>query len=185
MKINEHGYWEEICGHHTDSGLTNALLSMVSDLESAVDFGCGDATYAKYLMSNSNIKIKAFDGNPNVKQITDNFAEQLDLSQSFNLDEKFDVVISLEVAEHIPKKYESTYINNLYTHMNKYLIISWAVPGQGGKGHVNEHTNEYVINLFSTLGLEYKQEYSDYLRNSITSCNWFKNTILVFEKENE
>jgi hypothetical protein len=65
------------------------------------------------------------------------------------------------------------------------LIISWATPGQGGKGHVNEQTNEYVIDLFLTLGLEYKKEYSNYLRNSITNCNWFKNTILVFEKENE
>ena len=185
MKINKHGYWEEICNHHTDKGLKDSLLSLVSDLESVVDFGCGDASYAKYLQSNSNIKVKAFDGNPNVKQITNNFAEQLDLAKPFNLDEVFDIVISLEVAEHIPKEYEATYINNLCKHTNKYLIISWATPGQGGKGHVNEQTNEYVIDLFLTLGLEYKKEYSNYLRNSITNCNWFKNTILVFEKENE
>ena len=66
-------------------------------------------------MKKSNIKIKAFDGNPNVKQITNNFAEQLDLAKPFNLDETFYVVISLEVAEHIPKEYESTYINFFHT----------------------------------------------------------------------
>jgi hypothetical protein len=183
MKINQHGYWEEVCSHHTDKGLKESLLSLVSNLESIVDFGCGDASYVKYLLENSNIKAKAFDGNPNVKQITNNLAEQLDLAQPFNLGKKFDAVISLEVAEHIPKEYESVYVNNLCKHTNKYLIISWAVPGQGGKGHVNEQTNQYVIDLFSKLNFKYKLEYSNYLRNSITNCNWFKNTILVFEHE--
>ena len=38
MKINKHGYWEEICNHHTDKGLKDSLLSLVSDLESSSNF---------------------------------------------------------------------------------------------------------------------------------------------------
>lgn len=182
MKINEHGYWEEICNHHTDFGLMKSLIEILSDMNSVVDFGCGDATYAKNIKNILKIYVKAFDGNPNVRKITNNFASQLDLSIPFDLKEKFDAVISLEVAEHIPKKYEDIYVDNLINHTNGYIIISWAIPNQGGKGHVNEQTNEYGINKFKNKKFNYLSKVSEYLRNNIENCNWFKNTIFVFEK---
>lgn len=186
MKINQKGYYEEHGdGHHTDIGLKNSLLTIMDDMESVVDFGCGDASYIKNIGSTLNIKVRAFDGNPNVVDITDGIGEQLDLSEPFTLNETFNVVMSLEVAEHIPKKYEEIYVNNLIKHTDKYLVISWAIPGQASieKGHVNEQPNEYVLNLFEGLGFTHLEEHSQYLRSSITNLNWFKNTIFVFEKE--
>ena len=107
----------------------------------------------------------------------------MDLSEPFDLNKKFDVVMSLEVAEHLPKKYEEIYVDNLIKHTNGWLIISWAVPGQGGKGHFNEQPGEYVLKLFEDKGFSHRDEYSQYLRNSITSLPWFKNTIFVFSKD--
>jgi hypothetical protein len=182
MKISNTGYWEEICSHHTDPGLQHALVDVLQDMQSIVDFGCGDASYIRYLNQRLNIETKAFDGNPNVKKITNGVGEQQDLAVPFELSRKFDVVMSLEVAEHIPKQFEHVYIDNLIRHTNKYVIISWAVPGQGGKGHVNEQPNQYVIDLFERLNFMYLQELSYTLRNCITDCNWFKNTLFIFEK---
>ena len=184
MKINERGYWEDICNHHTDIGLMNVLPTILQESSSIVDFGCGDGSYIKHIHSTLDIKTKAFDGNPHVNKITNGFATQLDLSQPFNLNEKFDVVMSLEVAEHIPTQYESIYINNIINHTNKYIIISWAIPYQGGKGHVNERSNTYVINTFQNKNFKHLESISNHLRNCVTNCHWFKNTLFVFENNN-
>lgn len=183
MKINKRGFWEEVCNHHTDQGLLNTFINMVKYLDSIVDFGCGDASYVKAINSTYPDKtVLAFDGNPNVKDITQGFANCLDLSRDFDLKNTFDLVMSLEVAEHIPVQYETTFIQNLIKHTNQYLLLSWAIPGQGGKGHVNEKPNDYVTSLFNELGFMYLDSKSDSLRNSVTNCPWFKNTLFLFQK---
>jgi hypothetical protein len=48
-----------------------------------------------------------------------------------------DWIISLEVALHIPEKYEAVYLDNILRHATKRIILSWAVPGQGGISHIN------------------------------------------------
>tara|TARA_R100000995_G_C3459008_1_gene112107 strand:+ start:117 stop:686 length:570 start_codon:yes stop_codon:yes gene_type:complete len=182
FEINERGYWVGENKHHTDKGLKSALCEFVSEQSSLVDFGCGDASYAKEIAQNG-LDVEAYDGNPVVVSQTNGFAKVLDLSEPFDLERKFDVVMSLEVAEHLPKKYEEVYVDNLIKHTNGWLIISWAVPGQGGKGHFNEQPEEYVLKLFENKGFSHKDEYSKYLRNSITNLSWFKNTIFVFNKD--
>ena len=51
---------------------------------------------------------------------------------------------SLEVAEHIPLENEEAYLDNCCKLCEIGCILSWALPGQGGLGHVNEQPNEYV-----------------------------------------
>jgi hypothetical protein len=63
-----------------------------------------------------------------------------------------DWVMSLECAEHLPPEYEDQYIKNLccFHHhggareKNGGIVLSWATPGQGGLGHFNERSNDYV-----------------------------------------
>src|SRR5579872_4362992 len=46
------------------------------------------------------------------------------------------------------------YIDNLHRHNRRGIILSWAVPGQGGHGHCNELENERVRDKFRSLGYE-------------------------------
>jgi hypothetical protein len=46
------------------------------------------------------------------------------------------LIISLEVAEHIPEKYEAVYLDNIFRHAKEGIILSWAVPGQIGLSHI-------------------------------------------------
>jgi len=50
----------------------------------------------------------------------------------------------LEVAEHIPKHLEERFTQTVHRHVKigGYLMLSWAVEGQGGLGHVNCRNNE-------------------------------------------
>ena len=96
-----------------------------------------------------------------------------------------DWVVSLEVLEHVPGHRESIVVDNILKLTQNGIILSWAIPRQGGVSHINEKPNEYVLDLFvNKLGFKYCKTTSDHLR-STAQLPWFKNTIFVFTKREE
>jgi cyclopropane fatty-acyl-phospholipid synthase-like methyltransferase len=182
--INERGYWMEKNSHEHkyDLPLNKELINLLKEIncESIIDLGCGPGLYSKAFVA-ENFDCQCYDGNPYTPEESDNLCFVLDLSESFDLGKKYDCVLSLEVGEHIPKQYESIFINNLLNHSNKMIILSWATIGQGGHGHVNEQPNNYIENLFIPHGYTRNLDYEKRLRDS-AQWWWFKNTIMVFEK---
>ena len=90
----------------------------------------------------------------------------------------------MEVCEHVPKEYEDKLLETIDNHVNPggTLVLSWAVVGQGGFGHVNCQNNDYVIKKFESMGYAYDKIESLLLRSEVTNATWFRNTILVFNK---
>lgn len=182
FKIDEKGFWycENEEGHCFDLKLCLEIENMLAKkkVTNVVDFGCGPGKYVERLI-NKGFECIGYDGNPNTPKYTNGVCKVLDLSERFDLGNKFECVISLEVGEHIPKEYEKNYIDNLTNHCENLLICSWAIPGQGGDGHINCQTNEYVIEEFQKRGFVLNRDLSNRLRNS-SSLSWFKNTLFVF-----
>jgi len=185
MSINKNGYWEgnEASSQHKhDISLSTELVHFFTDekVTNVADFGCGMGKYVDYFLKN-NINACGFDGNPNTPELTNNLCSVLDLSMEKKFDEPFDWVMSLEVGEHLPKQYEDVFINNIHNN-NKYgMVLSWAVKGQGGHGHVNEQNSDYIKSKICSLGYTNDIESENKLRNS-SSLWWFKKTIFVFRK---
>ena len=156
MSIHANGYWEGLessCQHAYDASLGISLTNFfkTEKVKSLVDFGCGMGKYVKTFQENE-INAIGFDGNPNTPELTNNLCNVLDLSVPKKFDEPFDWVMSLEVGEHLPKKFEDIFLENLHNN-NKYgIVLSWAVKGQGGHGHFNEQKPEYWISKFSKYG---------------------------------
>jgi hypothetical protein len=184
MCVHERGYWvDKKATHKFDEKLAFAITSFLKkeNVASCVDFGCGAKGYYVQYFKNNNITCDGFDGNPYSPELSGGIVQVLDLSQPTNLTKSYDWVMSLEVAEHIPSTYETAYISNLDKHANKGIIISWAVEGQKGCGHVNCRNNDYVKDLFHNMGYHNDQELEQTLRNE-AHLGWFKNTIMVFRK---
>lgn len=76
-------------------------------------------------------------------------AQRLDTALS--LDRRFNLVISLEVAEHLSAPSADIFIDNLVRH-GDIILFSAAVPFQGGHGHVNEQWPGYWAKKFRALG---------------------------------
>jgi len=183
MEIHNTGYWITETPKHWFDGKLYHFISKIlenKNVKSLVDFGCGDAGYIKYFKN--KLYCEAYDGNPYTEIITNGLGRTLNLSEKFYLDKKFDCVLSLEVGEHIPEQYEQIFIDNLVNHSNDLIIISWAIPGQGGEGHFNERDNRYIINEFEKRGFKINREETFKLRKN-ASISWFKHTIMVFEKQ--
>jgi cyclopropane fatty-acyl-phospholipid synthase-like methyltransferase len=185
MSIHKNGYWEglEATSQHVyDQNLSNKLVEFYKSVNAAsiVDLGCGLGDYVKHL-KNSGLNADGFDGNPNTPELTQNICGVLDLSEPVKFDEPYDWVMSLEVGEHLPKQFEDIFINNLHNNNKSGIILSWAVEGQGGHGHVNTRNNDYIKSKFAALGYLNDVETENKLRESAL-LSWFKNTIMVFKR---
>ena len=93
----------------------------------------------------------------------------------------YDWVMSLEVAEHIPAEFESIYIDNIVRHAKEGVVISWAVPGQGGYSHVNNKPFDYVKKLFDGLGFDHDEAASEKLK-SVATLPWLQKNTNVFRR---
>jgi 2-polyprenyl-3-methyl-5-hydroxy-6-metoxy-1,4-benzoquinol methylase len=183
MKINEQGFWENPTGegHAFDKTLAGAIVKLFQKhhFNSVLDLGCGMGDYA-HLLQAYNYKVHAYDGNPNTPQLTVGLGQVADLSQPFDCGEQVDVVMSLEVGEHIPKEFEQTFLDNLVVNRPKMIILSWAIPGQAGDGHVNCQTNRYIINKIERENYCFLPHTTHKLRKE-SSLWWFKKSLMVFE----
>lgn len=185
VEIDEHGYWKgdgAAQRHRFDIPLSLALAHFfqAEKANTVVDLGCGTGEYIKVLRKH-NIACDGYDGNPDTPKISGGVAGVLDLSQPCDLGKKFDWVLSLEVGEHLPKKYEQIFIENLHRHNAKGIVLSWAVKGQGGTGHFNEQNNDYIKAVMAQYGYSNDLHAENELRKN-SSLRWFRNTLMVFRK---
>ncbi len=183
--IKKNGAWQGLSSdehHYFDQGLAVDLAEFFkqNNAASIVDLGAGKGDYAKYFIA-EDIFTSCYDGNLNTPQLSDGVCGIMDLTKNINL-AKYDWVLSLEVGEHLPKEYEDIFIANLDRLNKKGIVLSWAIEGQGGDGHINERNNDYIKEKLRLLGYKNDLVAENFLRAKRT--NWFKNTIMVFRKLN-
>lgn len=142
--------------HDTFIHNTNAAEKVVPFLielfnpASVIDVGCGTGTWLKVCQQNGINKIHGIEG-PHLDLsklvIPREFVLLQDLESPFALSEKFDMAISLEVAEHLNGEIEDQFIGQL-TLLSDVVIFSAAIPFQGGQNHINEQWFSYWVALF-------------------------------------
>ncbi|HBG95320.1 MAG TPA: hypothetical protein DDY14_08360 [Chromatiaceae bacterium] len=125
------------------------LMSWMS-CRSVADFGCGRGVWLSEWAAAGVADIRGIDG-PYVNQErlyiprADFLAH--DLTSPLDLGRRFDLVQSLEVAEHLPPYAASAFVELLVKHA-PLVVFSAAVPGQGGESHLNERPLHYWQGLF-------------------------------------
>jgi SAM-dependent methyltransferase len=160
------------------------LLRALLPINSVVDFGCGHGAWLS-VWRKVGASVMGVDG-PYVNQqhlmIDADQFRAADLSQPINLGRRFDLVQSLEVAEHLPSSRACDFIGTLTAH-GPLVMFSAAVPGQGGEHHINEQPLEYWREKFRERG------YSaiDCVRPEVVQNpriqHWYRyNTVLYAEK---
>ena len=177
--INERGIWmseDETGTHLCDKPLSDAIIEMFP-VKSVIDIGCGNGQYTKNFLD-VGIACEGYDGSPLTPEITGGLCKIRDFTQPVYVG-KFDLVLCLEVGEHIPAIYERQFFTNLCFAAKEWICLSWGIMGQGGYGHINCHDNEYVINEMTVRGFAFDLEKSNHLRERST-LPWFENTTMVF-----
>ena len=122
--------------------------------KSVVDVGCGLGTWLAVFREQGATATLGIDGewiDRNHLEIPSESFMAFDLTQPLRLDRRFDLVVSLEVAEHLPPEAAETFVDSL-TRLGSTILFSAAIPSQGGTHHVNEQWPEYWAHLFEKRG---------------------------------
>jgi SAM-dependent methyltransferase len=121
---------------------------------SVVDVGCGTGDWAAAFKSRGVAAIAGIDGDYVDRAslaIAPNEFIAADLTRPLNVHHRYDLAISLEVAEHLPDVYAEQFVDSL-TSLAPVVLFSAAIPNQGGEHHVNEQWPGYWAKLFRDRG---------------------------------
>lgn len=182
MTIHDHGYWigPPNGEHHFDKPLADALVELLRG-HSVLDVGCGMGEYV-HVLRRAGIEAAGVDGNPDTPYLTRWQCCVADLVEPWPASWPYwETVLCLEVLEHIPHTLEEIAVHNVCDYCGKRLILSWAVRGQDGTGHVNCRTKDYVETRISAQGFVFDVAATETLRSKAT-LPWFQNNLLVFNR---
>ena len=145
-------------------------------------FGDGPGRYKQLLLETGKLKgYDAYDGAPFTEDTSEGRVTFLDLTLPQYGLPVYDWIMSLEVAEHIPKQFESMFIDNIARHAKEGVVLSWAVPGQGGHSHVNNRPFEYVVSIMEQQGFKHVESESENLKKAAT-LGWLRRNTNVYRR---
>ena len=73
---------------------------------------------------------------------------------------------------------------DLVRHARTGIIMSWAVPGQDGYGHINNQPKSYVIQSMKKLGFDVNIEDSLELQSNC-DLSWLQNNTMVYRRRDD
>jgi len=154
--------------------------------ESVVDVGCGTGAWLSVFKEQGIEDILGIDGdyvNLDSILIPKEAFQSYDLTRPITINKNFDLVVSLEVAEHLPSNCAETFVESL-TRLGSVVMFSAAIPYQGGQNHVNEQWQDYWRILFNKRGYEAV----DFIRKKVWDNpkvgTWFaQNTLLYVHRD--
>jgi 2-polyprenyl-3-methyl-5-hydroxy-6-metoxy-1,4-benzoquinol methylase len=147
---------------------------------SVLDVGCGPGVYVQRML---DVGIAAWGVDNDERLVESEFLERCDLLKYRRI--PFDIVLSLEVGEHLWESQSKSYVKTLAEHASCLIYFSAAQPGQGGVGHYNCQPKAYWIERFAECGWALDQRLTDaWLGFMIRGphMGWLVNNGMVFSR---
>ncbi len=120
---------------------------------SVADVGCGVGMWLG-ILAQQGIEVLGIDGDyvdRSMLEIPEERFRPHDLTDRLPPLGSFDLVISMETAEHLPLWRAESFVADLCS-LGPVVLFSAAIPSQGGTCHVNEQWPEYWVALFRSNG---------------------------------
>jgi SAM-dependent methyltransferase len=196
-KYNLEVYDDDFYRGNQDEGLKLAewfvpLLRDTFQFQSLLDVGCGTGHYLLACQKSGVADVFGIEGSPHAFKhllVANSLVVKHDLRQPYTFNRRWDVVLSIEVAEHIDDVDTGNYVKILCDG-GDIVIITAAPLGQGGTRHINEHSREWWTEKFAVAGYGYDKESTEKLiqgsrkakaaNKHVTS--WFEPNIMVFRR---
>lgn len=168
-------------------------VGRILNIKSVVDFGCGLGYYLEGFKKSGAITMGFEISYDNAKEYISK--EVINSISQGNVMEKiacgkFDLSMSIEVAEHILPEKSQVLIRNLTDSSDHYVLFTAATPGQGGVCHINERDRGFWIDLFKEKGFEFSQKLVDAVRIELNNIphhsryfSLIRKQIMIFRRE--
>jgi SAM-dependent methyltransferase len=171
-------------GSRRSAAVVVPLVNELVQPTSVLDVGCGVGTWLAEWTSQGVTDVCGLDGeyvDEAMMQIHSTNFKAVDLRSPFSLDRRFDLVQSLEVAEHLGESCADVFVRSLVDHADT-ILFSAAIPGQGGTNHVNEQWPSYWSEKFSRFGLKPFDVVRPVVWADPRVDWWYRQNILIFSK---
>ena len=163
------------------------LLLKLIEPGSVIDVGCGLGSWLSIFQKHHISDILGVDGDFISRRsllIPEKSFLAHDLTSPLELERKFDLVLSLEVAEHLPEKIAGVFVQSL-VDLGEVILFSAAIPFQGGTGHINEKWQDYWAERFSKHGYKAVDCIRPRIWNMPNVASYYAQNILLYVKESK
>lgn len=165
------------------------IVPLVLDLvhpASVVDVGCGTGSWLSVFKEHGVGDILGMDGEyvGGVLEIDAGAFRATDLTRPFEIGRRFDLVVCLEVVEHLPAESARQFIDSL-VKLGPVILFSAAIPHQGGWAHQNEQWPDYWSALFESCGFVPVDCLRKKLWNNAAVEFWYRQNILIYVDRKE
>lgn len=172
--------------HHWIQKVMGWMVGEFGRFESSLDLGAGDGYYS-YVLREMKTEAYAVE----VDEVAAEFTPEevwfvpWDLRNPLDLKRAYDLVLCLEVAEHLPEASADTLCDTIGRHCGKLLLFTAAPPKQGGHGHVNCQPEAYWIEKLGRRGLAHWDEGTARARRAWEnilgeSLPWLWKNVMIF-----
>lgn len=152
---------------------------------SVIDIGCGDGSWLSVFRDHGVNDIFGIDGHwvdETQLRIPPPQFRRAELDKALEIDRRFDLAMSLEVAEHLPATRAAGFVAEI-TAVAPVVLFSAAIPEQGGLNHINEQWPDYWVKLFAAHGYRAADVIRWKIWDDPAVTWWYKQNILLFVRD--
>ena len=172
-------------GHNNETHLDNGVLDYMINkygVESFLDIGCGPGGMCE-LAASKGLRVLGVDGDYTLEHKQPTIIHDYTTGPA-PITDKFDMAWSCEFLEHVAEEYMDHYMNSF--KQAKYVVCTYAVPGQWGHHHVNCQTIDYWKEKFSNYNFKFSALETMTLRDKSTmKANHFFRSGLFFVNQDK
>ncbi|AUX10564.1 hypothetical protein AArcSl_2953 [Halalkaliarchaeum desulfuricum] len=156
--------------------------------ESVIDFGCAIGGHLEWFHEHG-IEVCGIEGNTTAFEyslIPNEYLEEHDLREPYEITKQRDLALCIEVAEHIPERYANQLVASL-TDSAESVFFTAAPPGQQGTHHINLKKDSYWEKKFEEKGYIRDNMIETRLKQNLNleKSTWIKDNMFVFVSGND
>lgn len=191
-KMSGHGESEWLIKrekYRNDYNKLGQILDSLLDFNTILDIGSANGFFIDYYIDKKDI-VTGIEKENYIKPYLSLSSQKNTIFDDIiimnNLNQKYDLVTCIEVAEHIDYKDSDKLVEFIVNHAKDYIYFTAATPYQKGNGHINCQSHFFWLNKFRRYDYYINYNLTEELVSNLQSldkCKWLYYNSLILVKQ--